>query len=379
MLSVTVVGAGLGGLVLARVLHVHGVAVTVYEGEPSAGARSQGGQLDLDEESGQWALREAGLLDQFHAIVHQGGSASRMVDPQAQVLFQAGEDVRRPEALRGDLRRILCESLPPGTVVWGKKLAGLSSLGEGRHELLFADGSSARSQLLVGADGAWSRVRPLLSQAVPQPVDTVVIETYLRDVERRHAATAAAVGPGAMYALTPGKGMIAHREAGDVIHTYVELLRSSDWLSWSDFEEPAGARARIAEEFAGWAPELLALIVDGDTPLVARMMHGLPDDHRWPRVPGVTLIGDAAHLMPPGGGGANLAMLDGAELAKALAARPDNPEAALAEFEERMFARAQVAALESRKISKLLLDERAPLGLLEFFTGLDQQQQVERG
>ena len=98
--------------------------------------------------------------------------------------------------------------------------------------------------------------------------------------------------------------------------------------------------ARVVAEFDGWAPELTALITDSDTAPVIRPLYALPAGHRWARVPGVTLIGDAAHLAPPNGEGANLAMLDGAELGQAIAAHPDDVEVALAEYEQAMFPRA---------------------------------------
>ena len=195
------------------------------------------------------------------------------------------------------------------------------------------------TELLVGADGAWSKVRPLLSDATPEYVGTTFIETYLYDADERHPATAEAVGGGAMYALAPGKGIVAHREAGGVLHTYVELNRPAEWIADIDFTDAAAATARVAAEFDGWAPELTALITDGETAPVPRMIHALPDAHRWDRVPGVTLLGDAAHLMPPSGEGANLAMFDGAELGTAIAAHPDDIEAALAAYEEAMFPR----------------------------------------
>src|SRR6202012_5734144 len=129
-------------------------------------------------------------------------------------------------------------------------------------------------------------------------------------------------------ALSPGKGIVAHREAGNILHTYVQLNRPAGWAGGIDFTDARAAAGRVAAEFDGWAPELTALITDGETAPVPRAIYALPAGHRWARGPGVTLLGDAAHLMPPAGEGANLAMLDGAELGEAIAAHPGDTEAA---------------------------------------------------
>lgn len=374
--SISIIGAGLGGLTLARVLHVHGIPAKIYEAEPSAEARTQGGQLDIHEHNGQAALEAAGLTDEFRAIIHEGGAASRVLDQHAAVLLDEPDDGTgtRPEVLRGDLRRILLDSLPSGTIEWGRKVESVRSLGspdtvDGRHELTFADGSTATTDLLVGADGAWSKIRPLLSDAKPDYVGTTFVETYLYDVDEKHSAAAAAVGDGAMYAPAPGQAIAAHREAGDILHTYVQLNRSAEWFAGIDFTDAAAATARIAAEFDGWAPELTALITDGETAPIPRAIYALPDAHRWDRVPGVTLLGDAAHLMAPSGEGANLAMFDGAELGKAIAAHPDGIEAALAEYEEAMFVRSASEAADSHVILELCLGDHAPYSLVDFFTG----------
>lgn len=369
--SVTISGAGLGGLALARVLHVHGIPVTVYEAESSPAARTQGGMLDIHDYNGQLALEAAGLMDEFHAIVLEGRQAMRVLDRDGTVLLDKADDGTggRPEVQRGELRQILLDSLPAGTVRWGHKVSSTRALGEGRHEVTFDDGGTVVTNLLVGADGAWSRVRPLLSTATPEYTGTSFVETYLFDADTRHPAAAKAVGGGMLIAPAPGREIFAHRESGDTLHTYVALARPQDWFAAIDFTDAAAATARIAQEFDGWAPELTALITDGDTAPVLRPQYALPTGHRWDRVPGVTLLGDAAHLAPPNGEGANLAMLDGAELAKAIAAHPDDIEAALSEYEQAMFPRsAEVATFEGAEIHGIDSDDNTAHGLTTVLT-----------
>ncbi|MGW5860856.1 FAD-dependent oxidoreductase [Streptomyces sp. NPDC055239] len=338
---VTIIGAGLGGLTLARVLHLHGIPVTVYEAEPSPAARSQGGMLDIHDYNGQLALEAADVMDEFRGLVLEGRQALRVLDPDGTLLFDKADDGtgERPEVQRGELRQVLLDSLPAGTVRFGCKASGTRTVGEGRHEVTFADGSTVVTGLLVGADGAWSRVRPLLSTAIPEYTGKSVVETYLFEADTRHPAAAKVVGGGAMVATASGRELFAHRERGDTLHAYVGLVEPLEWFADIDFADASAASARIAQEFDGWAPELTALITDGDIAPVLRPLFALPHGHRWDRVAGVTLLGDAAHLVAPNGEGANLAMFDGAELGRILAARPDDIEAALAEHEEAMYAR----------------------------------------
>ncbi|WP_341677975.1 FAD-dependent monooxygenase [Niveibacterium sp. SC-1] len=166
--------------------------------------------------------------------------------------------------------------------------------------------------------------------------------------------------------MAPGQGIFAHREPDGTLHTYVALQRPLDWIAGVEASGPA-ALGRIAREFEGWAPALTALITDGETAPVFRPIHALPAGHRWQRTPGVTLLGDAAHLMAPAGDGANLAMLDGAALGQAIAANPGDTETALAAYEEDMFPRSAHAAAGADEVLQACLGEDAPRSLVDFF------------
>lgn len=364
---ITIIGAGLGGLTLARVLQLNSIPVTIYEKEPSAESRTQGGQLDIHERDGQIALQRAGLFDQFQSIIHDGGAAAKVLDKDGNTIVDIADDGNhgRPEVLRGDLRQILLQSLKPNTIQWDKKLTDIQSLEHGQHRLSFADGTTVTTQILVGADGTFSKVRPLVSDAKPQYVGTSLIETYLYDVDNQHPSAANIVGQGAMYALAPGKGIQAHREPGNVIHTYIALRQTEAELDQIDFNNSNVALKQLAHQFDQWHNDLLTLINESEKGPILRKIHALPVGHQWDRVPGVTILGDAAHVMTPAGEGANLAMFDGSELAQAIIEHPNDIETAFAQYEQALFPRSEKAAARADQMLDKHLSDRSPYDFAE--------------
>lgn len=343
--STAVVGAGPAGLMLARVLQQRGIAVTVFEAEPSGDHRGQGGTLDMHPESGQRALHMAGLAESFKAIARYEDQGSRLCDTRATLLYSdESVDGDRPEADRRMLRDLLLNSLTDGTVRWGAKLTEVRRVGAA-FDLYFADAPVERFDRVVGADGAWSRVRALLTQDKPLYTGVTFVELGIDDIDRAHPVLANLVGRGKIFALGDSKGLIAQRNAHGHIRIYAGLRVPSDWATQRDLElgDTESLRQALLTEFAGWSPVLLDLLRAPAQVMAIRPIHSFPAEHRWPHQKGVTVIGDAAHVMSPfGGDGANLAMLDAAELGLALTAQADDT-AAVARFEEKMWARASEA------------------------------------
>jgi 2-polyprenyl-6-methoxyphenol hydroxylase-like FAD-dependent oxidoreductase len=367
--TIAVVGAGLGGLALARVLHVNGIDAVVYERESSHGARGQGGMLDLHSGTGQRALREAGLIGQFHAIARRQGQDMRLLEPDGTLLLQEDTPddalLQRPEVDRGDLRNLLLDSLPEHAVHWGH---ALESAGDGL--LHFAGGTSATYDLLVGADGADSRVRALLTDARPAHTGQNVVELGIPDIDRTHPDLAAMVGRGNYWVLGNGQSLSAQRNGDGRVRVYLSFYNTAgDWFATSaiPFGDPAAARVRLIDLFTGWHARFTALIAACDDTILPWPIITLPVGLTWPSRPGVTLLGDAAHLMPPVGQGANMALLDGALLGLALAAHPHDIPAAVKEYEREMFQRTSAAARRSAHMQEMLSSPDASQKLLVFF------------
>jgi 2-polyprenyl-6-methoxyphenol hydroxylase-like FAD-dependent oxidoreductase len=348
---IAVIGGGPAGLTFARVLHRHDHPVTLFERDPAPDARPPGGTLDLHEGLGQLALGKAGLLAEFRALSRPEGQAMRILDADGTVLRDwqpRPGDRANPEIDRGQLRDLL---LGPLDVQWGR---GVTEVVPGTRDgvlVHFADGRQETFDLVVGADGAWSRVRPAVSSATPHYTGVTVVETSLDDVDTRHPDLARLIGDGSVAVYGVNRTLVAQRNSGGHVKVYARFRAPLDWhtdldrhmgldrRAGLDLADVKAVRSSLLALFDGWAAPVLDLLRHG-TAFVHRPLYVLPVSHTWAHVPGVTLLGDAAHLMPPLGVGANLAMLEGAELAESIATGPGDLDEAVRAFEEQMWARA---------------------------------------
>ncbi len=347
---IAIVGGGPAGLTLARILRCHGIVSTVFERDADPLERPQGGTLDLHVESGQLAVDRAGLREAFEAIARYEDQGERVLDKQARVLFEdvEGFDRNRPEVDRTALRAMLIDALPDDCIAWGHALREVRSVPEGRWELLFANGHAETFDLVIGADGAWSKVRPQLSHYRPQYSGLTFVEFGIDDIDHAHPALAALVGHGKVGIEGDGKLIIAQRNGHAHVRGYAIFRVPADWAaSRFDFSVPAAMRTGLIGEFEGFADAVLDLFRASNDRFVARPIHALPVGHRWNHRRGLTLIGDAAHVMSPfGGEGVNAAMLDAAELAEKLVADADWDQA-VCDYEAHMFDRVVDAAEQS--------------------------------
>ena len=309
--KIAIIGAGPAGLTLGRLLQQNNIHFTIYEAEPSRHNRDQGGSLDLHRDGGQAALKEAGLFEEFQRHARPESQALKLVSYDGTVLWDENEmpNVRpveeddRPEIDRVKLRDILLDSVDPLLIHWGYKVAHVGSEGKGKHSILFTNGAKETEiDLIVGADGAWSKVRPLLTDVQPEYSGITGVELWSLNVSQTNPWLDQYVGAGSCFMFDEGRAVMCQRSGNDSIRLYAFLRKPIEWkdqcgIDWTDAD--AVRETLIREYFADCSEDTKRVIRTARDGCVQRQLFMLPVGHTWETQPGVTLLGDSAHLMTP--------------------------------------------------------------------------------
>lgn len=374
--KIAIVGGGPGGLTLARLLQMNGANVKVYERDKNRSVRVQGATLDLHDDSGLKALREAGLIEAFKANYRPGADRLCVVDKTATILFEdvfAGEDqLSRPEIDRGPLREILLNSLQPDTVVWDSQFLSLTPQGD-YWELKFQNGTSAYADLVIAADGANSRIRPYLTSIKPFYAGISVVEGSVYDSATACPQIHKLLNGGKIFALSDEKTLIVSSKGDGSLVFYSGCKTDEFWTRESgiDFNDKAQVFAWYKKTFADWDSIWDELFENANPIFIPRPQYCMPLDQGWETQPNLTMLGDAAHLMPPyAGEGVNMAMLDALELAECLLSEDHtDTRSAIAAFEKQMLLRFAEVGQETLDQTASLHSPDGIKDLLKLFTG----------
>ncbi|WP_165374798.1 FAD-dependent oxidoreductase [Sphingomonas montana] len=344
--TIAIIGAGPGGATLARLLSGRGFRVRLFERDASLDARPQGGSLDLRPDSGQRAITAAGLDRAFAARSRDDAKAFRMIDSMGSAMPGAGQDTHEdagPEIDRADLRAMLVEALPEGMIAWDHKVDRVSPQGDGRWRIDVAGRGPVVADLVVGADGIGSCVRAALTDVRPIHTGITMVAAYIRPELRRGSALSDFLGEGSVMFAGGKRTIFVQRCARDVILLYYSMAVSQGWPRDAGFavDDHAAVMASVRAAYRDWSPELLDMLTQVQDGFHLWPTSVMPPDYRWESRPGLTMFGDASHVMPPfTGKGVNLALLDALDLANALSCDPARPvQQAVVGFERAMQAR----------------------------------------
>lgn len=377
--KIAIIGGGPGGLTLANLLQMKGVEVKVYERDLNKDARVQGSPLDLHEESGLAALRSANLLDEFKKNFLPKADRKKIMNQNAEVFFSDheikieenfGNPHFRPEIDRGVLRKILLDALNTGTVEWNSHFISMEKQNEG-WLLQFKDGNSAYADIVVAADGANSKIRPYITEIKAFYSGITMLEGNIYNASKNAPQISTLLNGGKIMAFGNKKDILMGQKANGEIGFYASFRADQNWMATSglDFSDKIQILNWFKKEYSEWNNLWHELFENAETPFIPRPIYCMPLNQKWETKPNLTMLGDAAHVMPPfAGEGVNMAMRDALELCDCLTSdKYHTQQEAISVYEINMLTRASAAAKESLDNGELMHSETALNTMLEFF------------
>jgi 2-polyprenyl-6-methoxyphenol hydroxylase-like FAD-dependent oxidoreductase len=377
--KVAIVGGGPGGLTLARLLQLKGVNVQVYERDINEYARVQGSPLDMHEESGWAALRSANLIDEYKKNVIQGADKKVIVNERAEIFFsdhenksneELGGEPPRPEISRGALRKVLLGSLQQETVVWDSQFISMEKQNEG-WLMHFKNGSSVYADLVIAADGANSKIRPYITEIKAVYSGVTMVEINIDNAEKATPHIYKLMNGSKIMAYGNRRNILGGQKGNGDLGFYASFKPDENWATDSglDFSDRTQLLTWFKKEYADWSHIWYELFDNAIMPAVPRRIYCMPLDQTWESLPNLTLLGDAAHVMPPfAGEGANTSMFDALELSECLSSdQYPTLRQAIADYEKSMRHRAAKAAKQSLDNGNLMHSDGALYKMLKIF------------
>lgn len=369
---IAIVGGGPGGLMLGLLLQRQGFSFTIYERSYQNMHSDRGGSLDIHDDSGQLPLKEAGIFENFRKHARYEGEDTRIVNKDGEILYDedAEGEGNRPEIDRGKLCDIIMEQIHPENIKYGFKFEKLIQRDNGEVELVFENSTTVMTNLVIGADGAFSQIRSYLTNAKPEYTGISMIE--MNSDENEHPDLLKFNKNGKLIGLGDDQAILGQRNGDGRIMAYISFKTKYEKLDEYRKLSLDALKERLLAEYSDWDSELQNYIAYSYDDIKFRRIYKLPIGLTWATQPNITIIGDAAHLMSPfAGEGVNMALYDAYILAESFK-NFNNLTEVLKVYEQQMFETTKVHAKESQDNLEIFFSENGAKKMAQFFLDVEE-------
>jgi len=353
--KVAIIGAGPVGLTMARLLQQNNIDVIVYERDIDQQARIWGGTLDLHKNSGQEAMKKAGLLQTYYDLALPMGI--NFADEQGHILSTRKPTPQNqydnPEINRNALRKMLLDSLKSDTVIWERKFIGLEEQ-KGKWLLHFENKPSATADFVIVSNGGMSKARDFVTDREVQDTGTFIIQGDIYQPEINCPEFYQLCDGNRLMTSYHGNLLVANPYNNGVLSYGIIFRKPEEWVGNNglDFHNTNSIIAFLLNRLSNW-DERYKQLIRSTSFFVGLSTRKLYLDKPWKsnRPLPITLIGDTAHLMPPfAGQGVNIGLMDALILSDNLTnGKFETIQTAIDDYEKKMFVYATEAQLESSK------------------------------